>query len=335
MDDDRADRNPLQSLKPLNAEVEDHRQRRCLPDDEFQEFLAATHNGKTLKRICGPDRFMLYLVDGWTGLRAQELASLRPESFQLDGTEPAVTVQAGYSKHQREDVLSLRADLADLLRDWMRDRTVGERLWPGAWWNKAAEMVQADLDAANKKWVGEAADEEEGRRREQSGRFAYCDADGRFYDFHSLRGQFISTMENAGVCLKTLQARARHSRVETTLKHYVWVQLADVRSALDSLPGLPQGNSSEMLRATGTDGASAPETASPRLAFCLAEQGRFQGTPVNSNGRTTEGGTGDITRETPLNSGVFAGKQEGNEKEAPPGFEPGMADLQSAALPLG
>jgi site-specific recombinase XerD len=126
--EDRAHKNSLQTLKPLNSDVEDHRQRRCLPSDDFQEFLAAAHAGETLKRITGPDRFMLYLVAGWTGLRAQELASLQPESFNLDVPEPTVTVCAGYSKHKKEDVLPLRADLADLMRDWLRGRPAGQRL---------------------------------------------------------------------------------------------------------------------------------------------------------------------------------------------------------------
>ena len=142
-------------------------------------------------------------------------------------------------------------------------------------------------------------------------------------------------MENAGVSLKSLQALARHSRVETTLKHYARVQIADVRSALDALPGLPQGNSSEVLRATGTDPANVSISASPVLAFCLAPQGRFQGAQVDSCGRTRESNAGNSLRENPVNYGVFAGKQQVELKEAPPGFEPGMADLQSAALPLG
>jgi len=334
VEDERADRHPLQSLKPLNTEVEDHRQRRCLPGDDFQEFLAAAYNGNALKRINGPDRFMLYLVAGWTGLRAQELASLQPESFHLDGMEPTVTVQAGYSKHRREDVLPLRADLADLLREWMQDKPAGQRLWRGAWWNTAAQLVQADLAAAKQKWVGEAADPEERRQREQSGRFAYRDAD-RYFDFHSLRGQFISAMENAGVSLKALQALARHSRVETTLKHYARVQLADVRSALDSLPGLPEGNRPEMLRATGTDPAAPSKTAPAVLASCLAQQERFRGAQVDSGGRAKDGGAGSGTHEKPMNYSVFAGNQGRSEGKAPPGFEPGLADLQSAALPLG
>ncbi len=331
VDDGRGAFNPLQSLRPLNAEVEDHRERRCLLEEDFQAFLRAAAAGKVAGRLPGADRFMVYLVAGWTGFRAQELASLTPASFRLDGDAPSVVVEAGYSKHKREDVQPLREDLAGLLRDWLSGRPAGERLWPGAWWNKAAELVQADLAAARAAWIAEAADPEEGRRREETDRFAYCDAEGRFFDFHSLRGQFISTMQSAGVSLKTLQTLARHSRVETTLKHYARVQLADVRAALDALPPLPEGRPEgepRAVRATGTEGAGV-------LASCLALSGRFQESPVDSGGRTKGGGAGGETREKPLNSSVFAGNQGGSEGEAPPGFEPGMADLQSAALPLG
>ncbi len=333
IEDNRAAQNPLQSLKPLNADVEDHRERRCLPEDDFQDFLNAAYNGKTLKRITGPDRFVLYLVAGWTGLRAQELASLLPESFCLDGTAPTVTVRAAYSKHKREDVLPLRTDLADLMRDWLQDRPAGQRLWRGAWWNKAAEMVQADLAAAKEAWVKAASEPAERQRREESERFAYQDADGRYFDFHSLRGQFISAMENAGVSLKTLQALARHSRVETTLKHYARVQLSDVRTALDALPTLPQGDRPEILRATGTDAMTGTITGRDDSAFCLALQERFQETRVDSGGKKAGSDCETFASGNPFVASISAGNNAEKEREAPPGFEPGMADLQSEAEP--
>jgi hypothetical protein len=58
---------------------------------------------------------MLYLVSANTGLRANELASLTAASFDLEGDPATVTVEAGYSKRRRRDVLPLRADLAVLL----------------------------------------------------------------------------------------------------------------------------------------------------------------------------------------------------------------------------
>jgi hypothetical protein len=192
-------------------------------------------------------------------------------------------------------------------------------------------MVQTDLAAAKKKWIEAVTDAAQRRHRDESDRFAYKNADGQFFDFHSLRGQFISAMENAGVSLKTLQALARHSRVETTLKHYARVQLADVRSALDSLPSLPEGRAPETLRATGTDPVIGKNPGAGRLAFCLAQQGRFQAAQVDSSGPETENRTRRDLAESPGESAVFAANHGGFEEEAPPGFEPGMADLQSTA----
>ena len=122
---------------------------------------------------------------------------------------------------------------------------------------------------------GGRADPDERQRREESDRFAYQDADGRFFDFHSLRGQFISAMENAGVSLKTLQALARHSRVETTLKHYARVQLADVRGR----PRRPAGPAGGKAAGSAPRDRHGPAPMGKRvLASCLALSERFQGT---------------------------------------------------------
>ena len=322
MDDGRAAHNALNSLKPLNAEVEGHRQRRCLPDEDFEAFLNAARSGKVIHRLTGLDRFMLYVVAGWTGLRAQELASLKADSFRLDASDPVLVVQAAYSKHKREDILPLRKDLTDLLRPWLTSKSTGHRLWPGAWWNKAAEMVQLDLAAAKSTWIENSSDPQEQKRRAESNRFAYCDNDGRYFDFHSLRGQFVSKMQSAGVSLKTLQTLARHSRVETTLKHYARVQIADIRGALDALPGLPNKEGTQLLRATGTEGT-------PRIsASSLALSGRFRGTPIGAGGMGIKNSKNGVNASKQRDKTAFSAKEM---KEAPPGFEPGMADLQSAA----
>jgi Phage integrase family len=194
-----------------------------------------------------------------TGLRNQELASLTPESFELEGDEPNVIVQASYSKHRREDVQPIRADLAELLREYIRDKPAGERLWASRWWTKAAKMIRADLKDARKQWIEEAGENAEERKaREKSDFLTYVNADGEVFDFYAQRGQMITALEQSGASLKTLQALARHSRVETTLKHYARKpRLADSRAALDALPALPTNRPeapAEVLKATGTDG---------------------------------------------------------------------------------
>src|SRR5262249_38173762 len=60
--DGRTPHSPLAYLPYLNAATEDHRERRTLTSAEFEALLAAARGGKTIRRLPGPDRAMLYLV---------------------------------------------------------------------------------------------------------------------------------------------------------------------------------------------------------------------------------------------------------------------------------
>src|SRR5262249_60137054 len=79
--------------------------------------------------ICldGTDRAMLYIVAAYTGLRCSELARLTPFSFEFD--ECTVTVHAAYSKHRRRDVLALRADLVERLRNYLANKPPDKPVW--------------------------------------------------------------------------------------------------------------------------------------------------------------------------------------------------------------
>jgi integrase len=345
--DRRTGDNPLAHLSGMNAAVEDHRERRHLAPDDFAEFIEAARKGKTVRRVPGPDRAMLYTLAAYTGLRESELGSLTPESFDLAAGPPTVTVEAGYSKRRREDTIVLRADLADLLRGWLQGRPAGQRLWPGGWWQHGAKMVRKDLEAARAAWVGEAEeDAEERRRRGASDRFAFRDAAGRFFDFHALRHQFISNLAAAGVHPKVAQSLARHSTITLTMNRYTHLGLHDEAAALDKLPQLPAGPRTELtaLKSTGTDGPAHDSGDKPAHRIPLPY------TPLTQ--------TSDSKRESVIAPESEAGAdgkrpagrkslkphtlecergqvRAGENEEAPPGFEPGMADLQSAALPLG
>src|SRR5579872_6663572 len=118
VDSERIERNPLARFSPLNTEPDVKRERRALNDDDFAALVAATLNGPVFRnQITGTDRAMLYVVAAFTGLRVSELASLTPESFDLDSG--VVTVQAAHSKRRRLDRQPLRADLVELLRGWV------------------------------------------------------------------------------------------------------------------------------------------------------------------------------------------------------------------------
>ncbi|HJT76922.1 MAG TPA: tyrosine-type recombinase/integrase, partial [Gemmataceae bacterium] len=167
--------------------------------------------------LTGTDRLVLYTLAANTGFRAGELASLTPASFDLQAKPPTVTVEAAYSKHRREDVQPLRPDVAEVMRQYLAGRPRNRPVWPGHWHEDAALVIQHDLRTAG---------------------IPYRDEAGRYFDFHALRGQFISQLAAAGVHPKVAQTLARHSTITLTLSHYTHLDVFDVAGALDKLPRL-------------------------------------------------------------------------------------------------
>jgi integrase len=214
----RVPADPLGHLSGQNADVDVRRRRRALREESFARFVEATGSGKACRGLAGPDRLVLYTLAANTGFRANELSSLTPGSFALEGGRPAVTVAAAYSKHRREDVQPLRPDVAAMLRQYLQGKPRSEPVWPGAWADNAAEMIRADLAAAG---------------------IPYADEEGRYFDFHALRGQFISLLAASGVHPKVAQVLARHSSITLTMDYYTHLDVLDVTGALDKLPELP------------------------------------------------------------------------------------------------
>ena len=166
------------------------------------------------------------MVALYTGLRCSELASLTPESFHLDSDPPTVTVQAGYSKRRKEDVLFFRSDLAAELKTWLSGKPKGEPLWPGTWKEKASRMVKRDLEVAG---------------------IDYETGEGIF-DFHAIRHQFISNLAASGVHPATAQKMARHSDINLTLSRYTHVGREEEAKAAEGLPSIqdkPAGEARE------------------------------------------------------------------------------------------
>lgn len=269
--DGRTDRNPLAHMTGMNAKVDVRRERRCLPPVEFALFLQAARTGKPKRKVTGEDRVMLYLLAANSGFRCSELASLTPESFDLIGDSPSVTVEAAYSKRRRQDTQPLARDVAIVLAEWLRFKPGQQLLWSGGWINHAAKMVKADLAAARNAWIGKATSAEERREREASSVLAFRDEADRVFDFHSLRHQYVSNLAAAGVHPKIAQTLARHSTITLTLDRYTHVGLYDLSASVNSLPAVSvEGPGAEVnvLKATGTDDGAGCEvpTVVPRGA---------------------------------------------------------------------
>ena len=200
--------------------------------DEFMRFLRAAQSGPTRMGLSGPDRVMMYLVAAGTGFRASEIASLTPESFNLNSDPATVTVLAAYSKHRRQDIQPIRRDLAERLRPWLLRRVLRAPVFDTPRLSeKTAKFVRGDLKAAG---------------------VPYLDDDGFYADFHALRTTFVSAVGRTGASPKELQDLARHADPATTLRVYAKTQIHDLTRALDAMPGVPVDD--ENLVATGTAG---------------------------------------------------------------------------------
>jgi integrase len=250
--------NPYGNAPCLNEETDVRRQRRALCDEEIAWLLDSTENGPVIGEISGRDRAMLYRMALSTGLRASELRSLEPESFNFSGDYATVTVEACYAKNRRKAVLPLHADMAQRVQAWLAERAGGRpdvpailslkgapaghvgRLWTGAAVkpHSTADTLRRDLEAARKRWIEASADEPERKARETSDLLKYQTREG-YADFHSLRHGFITRVFDSGVKPHHAQKLARHANLRQTMK-YSHVEAEQVAMAQQQVRPLPQ-----------------------------------------------------------------------------------------------
>ncbi len=238
----RLPRNPFAHLSRLNAKVDVRIERRALDAMELTCLIETTLVSlESFRGLTGEDRAMLYLVASTTGLRANELANLTPEAFDLTTESPTVTIKAKTEKSRRGAVLPILPLVAKRLDQWLSSRSVRRlgRLWAGTWSEKAAVMFRRDLQAARDRWLGEAEQNPaEHAQRLQSEFLKPETLNGERADFHALRHSFVSMLASSGVHPKTAQMLARHSTITLTMDRYSHVRLADLSQAVQTMPSL-------------------------------------------------------------------------------------------------
>ena len=245
MEPKRVARDPLKELKTQDAARDRRLVRRALPVGDFLKLIETARDSRaSICGLTGFERAMLYVVAAYTGLRASELASLTPESFNL--TEMSIGLGAEAAKNGRNAELPIHRGLIDQLKSLMVGRPPGSPIWQGNWAvnRHAATMVRADLEAAG---------------------MPYVDARGETFDFHALRGQFVTEMDRAGVSLVKAQRLARHSSPNLTANLYTRLRIDDLKPEVDKLPSppmvFPEPEKFALGLAQTTDGGVPPETS--------------------------------------------------------------------------
>jgi integrase len=250
MDRGRIRDDPTRGLHRLNVEEDRRRERRALTDEEAQRLIdAAFRSDRAFKQLTGKDRAVMYTLAQRTGLRRNELRSLTPTSFDLDGSPPTVQVEAKNSKRRKKDLLPLTGNVAGTMREYISGRLPHSPLWPGGWWRRSAEMLRLDLLDAGIEPEDDA---------------------GRVVDFHGQRTTFISALARAGVAPAATQRLARHSDINLTLGTYTRLDVGELADAVERLPDL---RPSPARDDKAVDGRPARETAAlndPQLAGVVA-----------------------------------------------------------------
>lgn len=189
--------------------------KRAIPTDaEFETVLAATVIGPDRRNLTGAQRYWLYLTASQTGLRAAELHSLKPSSFDLTIDPPTVTVACTVSKRRKTDTILLSRDFARLLQTWFADLDPDRLLWGSSWHTKAASMLRADLTAT-------------GIKAERD--------DGSVIDFHSFRALRVTRAILTGRSSRTVMQAVRLSS-ESLLQRYTRIPQSEVEELANAIP---------------------------------------------------------------------------------------------------
>ncbi len=268
-------------------------------------------------RLTCPDRAWAYRIAAGTGLRAGEVSSLTPESFNLDADPPTVTVEAAYSKRRRRDTQPMRRDLADALRPWLAGKAPGVPVCPIPK-GRGGLLLRTDMDAARAAWLAEARSPAERERREASDFLRPIDSAGRVADFHGLRHTFISRVVASGASVKVAQELARHSTPTLTIGRYSHVRLHDLSEALEAVPGPTPGRDAEALRATGTADVPPPQNSrhSPRETPQLAATGRDDDANAPRGGERSKPRDMRGLRGVPRGDATRSGNADGRTRTA-------------------
>ena len=114
-------------------------------------------------------------------------------SFSLDTRPATVTVAAGYTKNGETATQEITPDLILDLPAYLVGLAEGSPAFPLP--EKGAEMLRVDLAAAG---------------------VPHRDGSGRVFDFHAIRCQLATTLDQAGVSPRVVQRKMRHSTPELT-----------------------------------------------------------------------------------------------------------------------
>ncbi len=235
-DTGRLPKNHFRLIKaPKVLQADQVHPRRALSADEVARLIHAAETGESWWSISGRERALIYRLAVESGLRLNEIRTLKTEDF--DFVRCTVTVQDSNEKARRGATLPLRAATAALIQDFLGNKTPQARAFTV---KKGSLMIQVDLKKAGIPY----------------------EIDGKYCDFHSLRHSTASLLIQTGANIKTVQTIMRHTTAELTLQKYSHLYAGQQRETIESLPDF-QIQQAEAVK-TGTDDREIAQNLLPK-----------------------------------------------------------------------
>ena len=187
-----------------------------------------------LERV-GEERALIYKTLVLTGLRVNELRTLKLYHLDMTPSKECIQLEAKLEKSREGNTLPIRSDLADVLRAWLQRRlqelqTEAEVEQTESITTLPPDNFLFDVPTGLLKILD--------RDLRASG-IPKRDDRGRTIDVHAIRTTFGTLLSQAGVLPRVAQQAMRHSDIKLTMGVYTDPRLLDVRSAMEGLPTLP------------------------------------------------------------------------------------------------
>jgi integrase len=215
--------NNLGIVPTLNENKDRRRVRRAMLPDELSRLFAVS-----------AERSLYYQFAYLTGLRVRAVKAATWGDIDLDGA--VLRVKVAHAKGKKSDLfLPLHQSIVALLRS----------VKPA--FARSEDRIFASVPTV-KTFHKDC---------EQAGIVRY-DSEGRQLDRHALRTSLGTNLALAGVLPQMAMRILGHASINTTMKHYTALRLADTGKAMNTLPAIPLAGPANASNATGTDDRRPP-----------------------------------------------------------------------------
>lgn len=206
--------------KPVMGKIDfDVPEQRAFEENELNALYETTRTGPDAYGMSGHKRFVLYRLGFDSGLRRDELRSLRRTSFDFERC--IVFVGGQDTKNSKGAYQRLTPETAALVKDLVKNMTPDAKIFDIP--NNSAEMIRKDAEAAGielENWQGKIK-------------------------FHSLRHSLATHLASKSVPMATVQKIMRHASIETTAKYYTHQLRGAEDNAINLLKGFGEKRTKE------------------------------------------------------------------------------------------